>query len=276
MAAKTWLYDAILYIYALSLLFYFSDVAAANRSAKRMGTGLLAFVWLLETVFIVYRFASGRHTPVLTLFETLFFYAWLLVTISFTLNWFLRIDLIVFLVNVAGFAILALNFFSDPDAVPLSDQWEARDELLFIHVTLAIASYAAFLIAAIFSGMYLFLHGQLKGKQWSSLLVRFPSLENIESYTFRAVLIGTPLFILSVALGIVIMTLSGEDRFFTDPKVASTALMIAAYAFYIVQRLRAKHPGFRLAAWNLAAFATVVINFLLSNWLSRFHQWIWM
>jgi len=276
MAAKTWLYDAILYIYALSLLFYFSDVASANRSAKRMGTGLLAFVWLLQTVFIVYRFASGRYTPVLTLFETLFFYAWLLVTISFTLNWFLRIDLIVFLVNVAGFAILALNFFSDPDAVPLSDQWEARDELLFIHVTLAIASYAAFLIAAIFSGMYLFLHGQLKGKQWSSLLIRFPSLENIESYTFRAVLIGTPLFILSVALGIVIMTLSGEVRFLTDPKVASSALMIAAYAFYIVQRLTAKHPGFRLAVWNLAAFVTVVINFVLSNRLSRFHQWIWM
>jgi HemX protein len=58
MVTQSWLYDAILYIYALSLLFYFSDFARANRSVKRMGTGLLSFVWVLQTVYLAFQIYS--------------------------------------------------------------------------------------------------------------------------------------------------------------------------------------------------------------------------
>lgn len=276
MPAKTWIYDAILYIYALSLLFSFSDVATKNRSAKRMGTGLLAFVWLLQTAFIVVRIAEHRYMPVLTMFEALFFYCWMLVTVSFMMNWFLRLDLLVFLLNVAGFAILALNFFSDPAVTPISEQWEAKDELVFIHITFAIGSYAAFLIAALLSGMYLYMHRKLKGRQWSSVMTRFPSLDKIEGYTYRAVLIGIPLLILSIALGIAKVVLEGDVHLLADAKVVSSLFSLAVYAFYMVQRKSAKQPGYMLAFWNLAAFTVVIINFLLFNLYSGFHQWIWM
>jgi HemX protein len=276
MLTRTWIYDAILYVYALSLLFSFSDVATKNRSAKRMGTGLLAFVWLLQTAFIVYRFWVHRYVPVLTMFEALFFYSWMLVAVSLMMNWILRLDLLVFLVNVAGFAILALNFFSDPSVTPISERWEARDELVFIHITFAIGSYAAFLVAALLSGMYLFLHRRLKGKQWTTVMARFPSLEKIEGYTFRAVLIGIPLLLLSVALGIAKIALEGEARLLADPKVLSSLFSVAVYVFYLYQRVSAKQPGFMLAFWNLAAFTVVVINFSLFNLYSTFHQWIWM
>ncbi len=52
MVTRSWLFDAMIYMYALSLLFYFSDFANANRSAKRMGTGLLLFVWVLQTAYL--------------------------------------------------------------------------------------------------------------------------------------------------------------------------------------------------------------------------------
>ncbi|RKN83869.1 cytochrome C assembly family protein [Paenibacillus ginsengarvi] len=276
MPAKTWIYDAILYLYALSLLFSFSDVATKNRSAKRMGTGLLAFVWLLQSVFIVTRVMEHRYMPMLTMFEALFFYCWVLVTVSFMMNWFLRLDLLVFLVNVVGFAILALNFFSDPSVTPISEQWEAKDELVFIHITLAIGSYAAFLIAALLSGMYLFMHRQLKSKRWSAVMGRFPSLDKIEGYTYRAVLIGIPLLILSVALGTAKIMLEGDAHLLLDAKVISSLLSLAVYAFYLMQRLSGKLPGYLLAFWNLAAFTIVIANFLLFNLYSGFHQWIWM
>lgn len=276
MPAKTWIYDAILYIYALSLLFSFSDLANKNRSAKRMGTGLLAFVWLLQSVFIVYRIVEYRYMPVLTMFEALFFYCWMLVTVSMMMSWLLRLDLLVFLLNVAGFAILALNFFSDPSVTPISEQWEARDELVFIHITLAIGSYAAFLIAALLSGMYLFLHRRLKGKQWSSVMTRFPSLDKIEGYTYRAVLIGIPLLISSLVLGLAKVVLEGEMWQLADPKVLSSLFSIAVYAFYLLQRISGKQPGYMLAFWNLAAFTVVVINFSVFNLYSGFHHWIWM
>ncbi|GAA3408386.1 inner membrane protein YpjD [Paenibacillus hodogayensis] len=277
MLAKTWIYDAILYMYALSLLFSFSDLASKNRSAKRLGTGLLAFVWLLQTGFIAVRVAEHRYIPVLTMFEALFFYCWMLVTVSLMMNFFLRrLDLLLFLLNLAGFAILALNFFSDPSATPISRQWEAKDELVFIHITLAIASYAAFLIAALLSGMYLFMHRKLKGKQWSTVMNRFPSLDKIEGYTYRAVMIGIPLLILAVVLGIAKIVLEGETRLIADAKVLSSLFSLAVYAFYLLQRFSGKQTGYMLAFWNLAAFTIVVINFSLFNLYSGFHHWIWM
>ena len=52
--------------------------------------------------------------------------------------------------------------------MPIKSDWDINDELLFIHISLAIGSYAAFSIAAIFSGMYVFLHKRLKTKKFFS------------------------------------------------------------------------------------------------------------
>jgi HemX protein len=214
--------------------------------------------------------------PVLTLFETLFLCVWLLVSVTLIMSWFMRMDMIVFLVNVVGFTILAVNLFSNSGNSSGLSQWEARDHLLFVHITLAISSYVAFLFAAVFSVMYLYMHKQLKGKQWSTLLTRFPSLDTIEYYTFRSVLIGTPLLILSLVLGLVKVGLEGDSHYFLDPKVILTFFIMMAYVFYLFQRASGQQPGYKLALWNLAAFALVVLNYIGTNLLSRFHQWDWM
>ncbi|MDF2815863.1 MAG: cytochrome c assembly protein [Paenibacillus sp.] len=276
MVTITWMYDAILYLYALSLLFFFSAAVGPKRNAKRMGTGLLSFVWLMQTFFMAYRMYVLDYMPVLTLFETLFLCVWLLVSVTLIMSWFMRMDMIVFLVNVVGFTILAVNLFSDSGNSSGLSQWEARDHLLFVHITLAISSYVAFLFAAVFSVMYLYMHKQLKGKQWSTLLTRFPSLDTIEYYTFRSVLIGTPLLILSLVLGLVKVGLEGDSHYFLDPKVILTFFIMMAYVFYLVQRASGQQPGYKLALWNLAAFALVVLNYIGTNLLSRFHQWDWM
>jgi HemX protein len=276
MVTHSWLYDAMIYTYALSLLFYFSDFARANRKAKRMGTGLLSFVWILQTVYLgmsvyghVTQWAFSRS-------DVLFLFSWLLVAISLVVNRFFRIELIVFFINVLGFAILALNVFGNPNVTPTLHGWEINDELLFIHITLAIGSYAAFSVAAIFSGMYLFLHRKLKVKQFSSTVMRIPSLEKIEEYTYFAIIIGAPLLLLALSLGVVWIALEGNGDLFFDPKVVNSIFVLAAYGFYLFQRLSLRMPGNKLAAWNLAAFLVVVINFVVSNFVSGFHQWIWM
>ncbi|WP_127586186.1 cytochrome C assembly family protein [Paenibacillus koleovorans] len=276
MVNNNWIYDMILYAYALSLLFYFSAAVGPNRSAKRMGTGLLAFVWLMQTVFLGYRAYVTNYLPVLTLFETVFLFVWLLVFVSLVMSWRMKADMVVFVTNLAGFGILAVNLFSDSAVPASSGQWEAQDHLLFIHITLAIGSYVAFLFGAIFSIIYLYLHRQLKGKAWSKLLTRFPSLDVVEYYTFRAVLIGAPLLMLSLVLGLVKIGLEGELRYMLDPKVLSSFILILAYVFYLVQRAAGNQPGYKLAKWNLAAFGLLLLNYVALNFLSRFHQWVWM
>ncbi|MBP1995943.1 cytochrome c biogenesis protein CcsA [Paenibacillus eucommiae] len=276
MVTQGWLYDAMIYIYALSLLFYFSDFARANRSAKRMGTGLLSFVWVLQTVYVAMNMYGHLTDWAFSRFEVLFLFTWLLIGISLVVHRFFRIELFLFLVNLIGFAVFALNVFGNPNVAPTIQGWDINDELLFIHITLAIGSYAAFTVAAIFSLMYLFLHRKLKEKQFSQTMMRLPSLEKIERYTYMAVIIGAPLLLLALTLGIVWITLEGNINLLFDPKVVNSFFVLAAYAFYLLQYHSQRVAGKKLAAWNLAAFVIVVINFVVSNLVSGFHQWIWM
>jgi HemX protein len=275
MVTRSWLFDAMIYMYALSLLFYFSDFANANRSAKRMGTGLLLFVWVLQTAYLVSNLYGHLTEWAFARSDVLFMFSWLIVTISLLINRFFRIELFVFFVNVLGFAILALNIFGNPHVKPIKAGWDINDELLFIHITLAIGSYAAFSIAAIFSGMYLFLHKMLKAKKFSQTVMRLPSLEKIEHYTYFSVIIGAPLLLLALSLGVVWVVLEGNHNLLYDPKVINSFFVLAAYAFYLFQQQSMRISGYKLAAWNLAAFLIVVLNFVVSNLVSGFHDWIW-
>jgi HemX protein len=272
MVTKSWLYDAILYVYALSLLFFFSDFSRMNQSAKRIGTGLLIFVWMLQTGYLAYGLYEHRVSFMFTLPETLFFFSWLLVTLSLSIQRLVRIDLIVFFVNVFGFAVLALNFFNNPNLSPIASGRGVNDELLFIHVSLAVMSYAAFLFAALFSGSYLFLHRRLKEKQWTQMMKRMPSLENIEHFSYAAVIVGVPLLVASLALGLVWIVLESNRSLLFDPKVVNSLFVLVAYTFYLVQRRSSRLSGSRLAWWNLAAFAFVLINFAATNLVSGFHK----
>jgi HemX protein len=276
MVTQGWLLDATLYIYALSLLFYFSDFVGENRSAKRMGTGLLIFVWVLQTVYLVFNVMMQRDTFVFTLFEALLMFSWLMVTLSLILNHFFRIEPLVFFANVVGFAVLALHFFSHPNVVPSLQHGQAINELLFIHATLAICSYAAFSFSAILSGMYLFLHRQLKVKNWSPAMKRMPSLEKMEKYTFYSIIMGFPLLLLSLVLGVIWIALRGEHSLLLDPKVIHSMFVLMIYLAYLFQRRYSQISGTRLAWWNIGAFAFVLVNFLLLNLLSGFHRWTGM
>ena len=70
---QSWMYDVTVYIYAISVLMYFSDFLQSNRRVNRMAFWLLAIVWILQSIFFISQMVSKDYFPILTLFETLFF-----------------------------------------------------------------------------------------------------------------------------------------------------------------------------------------------------------
>jgi HemX protein len=268
---KSWFFDAVLYVYALSLLFTFSDFAERNPRAKRMGTGLLAFVWFMQTIFFVNHMIQSGKLNLSSIFDSLFFFSWLLVTLSLILSILLRIDFLPFFVNLIGFIVAAIALFSSETISPLAERWQVRDELLFIHVSLAIGSYAAFFFSALFSGMLLFVHTRLKKKLWSATMRRMPSLDRIQRYAIRAVVIGIPLLLLSLVLGIVWISLEKEWSLLMDAKVLSSILVVMMYSVYLWKQIARKSTWVRMAVLNLAACIIVLLSYITSNWLSNFH-----
>ncbi|MFD0713952.1 inner membrane protein YpjD [Paenibacillus sp. GCM10027626] len=271
MVTQNWLYDATLYIYALSLLFYFSDFVDRNRRAKQIGTGLLIFVWIMQTVFLVHRILSHLDMTSFTLFEYLFIFSWLLVTISLVISRFFSIEFIVFFVNVVGFSVLALNLFGLGSGASLA-RWEIVKQLLYVHISLMICAYAVFTIGAIFSGMYLFLHSKLKSKRWTAAVRRLPSLELTGRYMSLCTLIGTPLLTLSLAVAITSILTEARYELLYDWKVLTSLLAWLLYIGTFLQRRWIDVPVWKTARWNLFSF-TILILSLVMNKASSFHSW---
>ncbi len=86
----------------------------------------------------------------------------------------------------------------------------ASRELLVVHVILMICAYVALTLSVIFSGMYMFLHGRLKGKQWSKSMQRLPSLEVINRFMLGTTLVGTPLLRFSLAVAVTSILTEGR------------------------------------------------------------------
>lgn len=273
MFREGYFYDAIIYIYAISILFYFADFLNSSRKVNRTAFWLLAIVWILQTVFFITSMMAKSYFPVLTLFETLFFYSWILVTLSLVINYFFRIDLFVFFTNLIGFAILSVNFFTNQNASPMVAE-RLTSDLLFIHISIAFIGYGAFSLSFIFSVMYIIQNRMLKKKVWNNLLRRLPGLGLLDVYSYRLNMAGVPLLLMSIILGMIWANLKVSLNFWLDPKVLMSLVVLIAYSLYLYQRVTFGWHGKKLAHWNIAAFLLVLINYLLSGSVSSFHQWL--
>ncbi|MCM3122604.1 cytochrome c biogenesis protein CcsA [Mesobacillus sp. AQ2] len=269
----TRLHEITIVIYAASVLLYFIDFLNRNRRANKVAFWLLAFVWVFQTVFLVFYMVDTGRFPVLTLFEGLYFYAWVLVTLSLAINKLLKVDFIVFFTNILGFIIMAIHTFAPVqyDSNVMSEQLVS--ELLLIHITMAILSYGAFSISFVFSLLYLIQYDLLKRKKWGKLLWRISDLSRLDYWSYILNVIGVPMLLLSLILGLQWAWIKVPDLAWYDAKLLGSFIVLAVYSIYLYLRVGKEMYGKALALLNIASFLIVLINFFLSGKLSSFHFW---
>jgi len=269
----TRLHEFTVVLYAFSVLLYFFDFIHHNRKANRIAFWLLAFVWILQTVFLsLYMINTGRF-PVLTIFEGLYFYAWVLVTLSIIINHLLRVDFIVFFTNILGFTVMAIHTFVPMQYHSHTLATKLVSELLLIHITMAILSYGAFSLSFVFSSLYLLQYNLLKRKKWGTRLIRLADLEKLEKLSYIFAVIGVPMLLLSLILGLQWAFLKVPGMPWYDMKIIGSFLLLTAYSVYLYLRIVKNLSGKKLAIWNAASFLIVLINFFLFGRLSSFHLW---
>lgn len=272
MGAERIIYDVTVYLYAVSVLFYFLDFLHRNKHTNRVALVLLCGVFLLQSAFLIMRFMDRDFVPVLTVFDTLNFYAWALVTFSIVINSFFRMHLFVFIANLLGFTMVALSLFVAQDVSPSISQ-QLISELLFIHVTLALAAYALFLLTFLLALLYLTLNYMLKKKRWNKLVRRAPSLNRLAQLMYWGSAIGVLFLLLSLILGLIWAYEQTVSGFWFDPKIGSSFLVLFVYGYFVYRRTISHWSGKSLALCNAIAFTTVLLNTFISNVGVSFHRW---
>ncbi|MFC7678075.1 cytochrome c biogenesis protein CcsA [Paenibacillus sp. GCM10028914] len=266
------IYDIGICIYALSLLFFISDCVSRNRAAKRIGTGLLVVVALLQATAIGMRVVETGTIPVFSSFDFLLLSSLGVTVTSIAVVIMKRAEFAPLLMNIIGFCVMFLNRFWVSTGYNTLESWQTVHGMLILHITLASISFTALTIGAVFAGMYMFLHRKLKHKKWNDIIRRLPSLEILDKYSYMALLIGTPVLILSLVVAVISIASEGRFTLLADLKVLSTTLALGVYVYYFVRRRIQHRSGLETAVWALIGFVFIIVNFLLNAW-SEFHSW---
>ncbi|MBK5462459.1 cytochrome C assembly family protein [Peribacillus sp. TH27] len=269
----TRLHEATVLLYAISMLLYFIDFLNNNQKANKVAFWLLSIVWVLQTIFLfLYVIKTGRF-PVLTIFEGLYFYAWVLISLSLIINRLLRVDFTVFFTNVLGFMVMAIHTFAPVQIESEVLAQQLVSELLLIHITFAILSYGAFTLSFVFSLLYLIQYDLLKRKKWGKRLLRLGDLTKLEHMSYVLAVIGVPLLVVSLILGIQWAYIKVPGVSWLDMKIIGSFILLIGYSVFLYLKIRKQMYGRTLAFLNIGSFMIVLINFFLFGSLSTFHFW---
>ena len=266
------IYDAALLLYALSLLFVFSDCLRRNPGGKRLGTGLLAVVGVLQLAGLAIRFSQEGGLPIFTPYDFLFWFSLSIVLTSLAIAYTRGGEFTILLLSMAGFSVFLLNRVWLTAEDHTLQSWSAVHGWLAMHVILANLSFASLTLGTVFAIMYLFLHAKLKNKKWDDRVRRLPSLETMDKYSYTAILAGVPLLLASLILAGLSIIAEGRAPLFQDPKVLTTLIGLGIYILYIVLKYSGRRSGTAMARWAITGYGFIILNFLLNSW-SEFHGW---
>ncbi|ANB60293.1 cytochrome C assembly family protein [Anoxybacteroides amylolyticum] len=267
------LYELSVLLYALSVSLYFIDFLHHNRKANRIAFWLLSIVWIFQTTFFLFRMIETKRFPILTMAEGLYFYVWVLITLSLVINRLLRVDFIVFFTNVLAFFMLALHTFAPAHYQSGATAEKLISELLIIHITMAMLAYGAFSLSFVFSVLYMIQYHLLKQKKWGKRLWRMTDLTKLEEMSYVLNLIGLPMLLLGLILGVIWAYIKIEHFHWYDAKVLGSFSVLAVYSVYFYRRIVQGMHGKAMALWNIGSFLFLLVNFFLFGSLSKFHLW---
>jgi len=138
---------------------------------------------------------------------------------------------------------------------------------LALHVSLVLAAFAGFTVAAGLAAVYLWQDRRLKRHDPDVLRVRAPSLVRLETLTGRTIAVSLPLLTLGIGVGLARLETRGGHF---DAVMAAALATWAIYAAFLVLRYEAGWRGRRGAYLALAGFVLVIAVRLGSIPISHF------
>lgn len=124
---------------------------------------------------------------------------------------------------------------------------EAHQVVLLTHVGLALLGLGTFALSAVLATLYLVQERQLRQRQFGRLFQRLPSLDELDTASFRLVVLGFVIYTVALIVGFLWL--------FQSPGGSSTVRIALA-----------------MVAW--AAFAAVIHTRITSGWRGRQAAWM--
>jgi cytochrome c-type biogenesis protein CcsB len=270
------LYFAAMVLYVGGMFFYFAFFSYRNEALRWLGLALVVPGAALHLGAIVSRGFADGHYPLANMYE----YSSMLALVAVTA--FLLMTIRWPVASLGGgaalFVAVALmgigyGLYQSPEPlVPaLQSYW------LKIHVTSMMASSGILVSSFVFAGLYLLKDRSFSPRSWlkgSAIAARLPSLETLDRLTFRAILLGFPIWTFGTMAGAVWGEHAWGRWWGWDPKETWAAITWIVYAIYLHAHTLRAWRGRRTALIATAGFVSILITLYAVNlWIVGLHSY---
>ena len=253
-------YFAALVVYGRT---FFSENEGRARGAVK--TGLMA-VLIVHTALLIAIALRFQRVPLWTLGEALLLLGWMLALLHLISEWSADTRRLGFftLAPASICAVLSLFFLGHEIALPSAymGAW------FIFHIVAALASYAAFSLAAVLAALYLIQHRNLKQKHFDLTFRTLPPLDKLDRFAATWAFLGTLLMIASSVIGA--WWVRRDSLKGMSPSEAGIFIVLAIFLSAALARRALGWRGKRHALWILTGFAALVISNLVLHGFFRF------
>lgn len=267
------LFGLALSLCALATAGYLLSLLVKRVTLAKISTWILAagFIGLTMNLLLAASHSSGwgnfgsRHF--------LSIYAWVMAGIYLGLQFKTKTRLLGAFIAplILLFLIAAAGQEADKNLVPP----ERQGWLTTLHLVLAIAGEALFVLASAAGAMFLIQNNLLKHKKPGPLGRLLPSLNDLDRINHLGLLWGFPLLTVGMIGGAVYAVLVWGGPWLADPKVLWSFAIWVVYGFLLHQRLAIGWRGARMAAYSCVGFIVFLLSALVIRFcLSTVHNFI--
>jgi cytochrome c-type biogenesis protein CcsB len=262
---------------ALALLVYFFSRTSWLRD---VGIPLAIIGCVAQFAQLIARFEMTHVWPLLNLYGSLSLFSAMSVAIyiGFAFRYRLWFAGGFVLVLAAIFLAYGVTWYEGtmPPVPSLQSYWAK------IHVPIVVSSYAAFLVAFVFSCIYLLKYYAQRGvtetgdstgpvARW---LATLPSLPQLDVIVYRAVAIGLPLISIGIITGAMWAKEAWGAYWQWDPKETAALFSWIIYLAYMHLHTRHAWRGLRTNWVSVIGFVSIIFCYLGVNiWISGLHSY---
>ncbi len=300
---KNLIYDpvsvlGILVFYILLINLPITLVAVFTKKSSFFTKLLTILVNFFITLQLIFRWSISGHFPISNLYESLYFLTWGITMGQLLLEREYKSPIIPSVAIPIELLTVAFACFVLPDELKLSSNLvpALRSSWLIMHVSVVMLSYAALIIGSLLSASVLFINknkplqirssstgvGGFKMFNNYSLNdvfdpVEFSHSEELDTLSYRSILIGFVLLTLGLISGAVWANEAWGTWWSWDPKETWAFISWLFYAAYLHMRISKGWQGRRPAILATTGFIVVLVCYLGVNFLGiGLHSYGWI
>jgi len=264
------LFALVLFLYALSTIWYLAFVAFQKKFLAQIGAGQLWAGFLCHTLLIIIAYFRIGHIPAHNLQYILSLTVWALVTVYFIFQFKLSIRMLGSLITPIATLILGVAYFLPKPDIVIDKQFESL--WVSAHVITSLLGNGAFALAACVGVFYLIQQKAIKNKSRGFFYARLPSLESLDQAGYTCIALGFPMLTIGIMTGCIYAQIRWGHYWKWDPKEVWSAMTWLFYAAILHGRMALGWRGRRLASLAIVGIYLVIFTFLGVNFLLKGHH----